>query len=458
MIIPIIRIISVAAVALTLQAQTIRSSSLPKPKPAALDTVLLSDSLWKNALADLEKKYHTKPSDDQKRMEDMRREMMKKRGVELPEQTYGGFEWLSTQKDGLRGPGGRLSLFDKEVGEVVVKGNAGLVAGWNISLYNRGDDNPIKSDELILKFQDWKSLLDGKLGTAGVERKSTSAVKVLGYMWKKGDTAWLLEASVGKDDYGSDRAEFLRIRIASASNVGAKKIAGRSTLAGNVVHKDNGDTLIEVVPMVDQGEKGYCAVASISRVAMYYGLDVDQHEIAQLANTSHFGTSPEEMEEAFKKIVGKLHIRTTKHYELTERQFDADVRAYNQAAKKVGAKVFEAPKGYILNPMMFWSEAKPDIFAEIKGKQSGCKRYMTKVREYIDQGLPICWCLRLGMFKEKDIPQASGGHMRLIIGYNEKTSEIIYSDSWGKGHECKRMSLDKAYAASMSLYTMSPTR
>lgn len=454
--IPIIRLITAAAMIFSLQAQTI--SSKTKPKSAALDSVLLSEQLWKTSLVDLEKKYHTKPSEDQKRMEDMRREMMKKRGVELPEQTYGGFEWLSTLKDGLRGPGGRLSLFERDLGEVVVKGNAGLIAGLNLSIYNRGDDQPIKSDELLSKFQDWKTLLDGKLGAAGVERKSTSAVKVLGFMWKKGDTAWLLEASVGKDDYGMDRAEFLRIRLASASNVGAKKIAGRSTLAGNVVHKENGDTLIEVVPMVDQGQKGYCAVASISRVAMYYGLDVDQHEIAQLANTSHFGTSPEEMEEAFKKIVGKLHIRTTKHYELTQRQFDADVRAYNQAAKKVGKKIFEAPKGYILNPGMVWMEADPEIFAEIKGEQSGCKRYMTKVREYIDQGLPICWCLRLGMFKEKDIPQASGGHMRLIIGYNEKTSEIIYSDSWGKGHECKRMSLDKAYACSMSLYTMSPTR
>ena len=454
--IPMIKIISVAAMALTLQAQTIITSS--KPKPAALDTILLSENLWKTTLVDLEKKFHTKPSDDQKRMEDMRREMMKKRGIELPEQTYGGFEWLSTLKDGLRGSGGRLSLFDEELGEVVVKGNAGLIAGWNVSIFNRGDDRPIKSKELLTKFQQWRARLDEKLGSAGQERKSTSAVKVLGYMWKKGDTAWLLEASVGKDDYGADRAEFLRIRIASASNVGAKKIAGRSTLAGNVVHKDNGDTLIESVPMVDQGEKGYCAVASISRVAMYYGLDVDQHEIAQLANTSQFGTSPEEMEEAFKKIVGKLHIRTTKHYELTERQFDADVRAYNQAAKKVGKKEIKASEGYILNPAYFWHKADDEIFAAVKSEQSGCRRYMTKVREYIDQGLPICWCLRLGMFKEKDIPQASGGHMRLIIGYNEKTSEIIYSDSWGKGHECKRMSLDKAYACSMSLYTMSPTR
>lgn len=73
--IPIIRFISVAAMILGLQAQTISSGT--KPKTAALDSVLLSEQLWKTSLVDLEKKYHTKPSEDQKRMEDMRREMMK---------------------------------------------------------------------------------------------------------------------------------------------------------------------------------------------------------------------------------------------------------------------------------------------------------------------------------------------------------------------------------------------
>jgi hypothetical protein len=180
--------------------------------------------------------------------------------------------------------------------------------------------------------------------------------------------------------------------------------------------------------------------------------------MAQMANTSVFGTDPEEMEEAFKKIVGKLHIRTTQHYEFSQRQFDADVRAYNSLAKKEGKEQFKAPKDHILIPEGVWMRMDPDIFAAVKAEQSGCKRYMTKVMEYIDQGIPLCWCLRLGMFKEEGIPQASGGHMRLIIGYNEKTQEIIYSDSWGKGHEFKKMPLAKAYASSMAVYTMSPTR
>jgi hypothetical protein len=41
--------------------------------------------------------------------------------------------------------------------------------------------------------------------------------------------------------------------------------------------------------MVDQGEKGYCVVASVERVLRYYGGTVDQHELAQIANSDAAG-------------------------------------------------------------------------------------------------------------------------------------------------------------------------
>ena len=45
------------------------------------------------------------------------------------------------------------------------------------------------------------------------------------------------------------------------------------------------------------------------------------------------------------------------------------------------------------------------------------------------------WSVLVGRVKEKPPVQGAGGHMRLIIGYNDKTSELLYSDSWGRGHE-----------------------
>jgi hypothetical protein len=46
--------------------------------------------------------------------------------------------------------------------------------------------------------------------------------------------------------------------------------------------------------------------------------------------------------------------------------------------------------------------------------------------------------------------------MRLIIGYNDKTGEILYSDSWGAGHELKRMPLAQAVSMTTGLTTLEP--
>ena len=51
-----------------------------------------------------------------------------------------------------------------------------------------------------------------------------------------------------------------------------------------------------------------------------------------------------------------------------------------------------------------------------------------------------------------------GGHMRIVIGYNQKTDEVIYTDSWGPGHEFKRMSTANAYTATMHLITLKPSQ
>jgi hypothetical protein len=58
----------------------------------------------------------------------------------------------------------------------------------------------------------------------------------------------------------------------------------------------SGDVKLRGIPMVDQGEKGYCVVASLERVLRYYGAAVDQHELAQLANSDgNAGTSMDAM-------------------------------------------------------------------------------------------------------------------------------------------------------------------
>ena len=41
-------------------------------------------------------------------------------------------------------------------------------------------------------------------------------------------------------------------------------------------------------------------------------------------------------------------------------------------------------------------------------------------------------------------------------GDNAKTKEILYTDSWGPGHELKRMPLGDAWAKTFALYGIRP--
>ena len=72
----------------------------------------------------------------------------------------------------------------------------------------------------------------------------------------------------------------------------------------------SGDVYVPTVPMVDQGQKGYCAVACAERMLRYYGVDVDANEVAQIANSSaEGGTSARAMFDALKHLTGLFTVR-----------------------------------------------------------------------------------------------------------------------------------------------------
>jgi hypothetical protein len=54
------------------------------------------------------------------------------------------------------------------------------------------------------------------------------------------------------------------------------------------------------------------------------------------------------------------------------------------------------------------------------------------------------------------LPQTKGGHLRMIIGYNKKTDEILYTDSWGPRHALKRMPAANAWTITTGLFVVKP--
>nr|WP_246431041.1 C39 family peptidase [Prosthecobacter dejongeii] len=90
--------------------------------------------------------------------------------------------------------------------------------------------------------------------------------------------------------------------------------------------------------------------------------------------------------------------------------------------------------------------------------RSGFGKFQRSITGLVDQGIPVMWGVMLGLLPEPEIPQASGGHMRLIIGYNLKTNEFLYTDSWGAEHALKRMPIANAYTMTTGIYYMEPMK
>jgi hypothetical protein len=162
------------------------------------------------------------------------------------------------------------------------------------------------------------------------------------------------------------------------------------------------------------------------------------------------------MEEAMKKLSGKYKTRFTTLLDLdySSRKYQSFMRKYNGVSKKMGKRVLDTD-----NYIYFFGGLDPEVLREVNGKGPTYDKFMKAVKENIDKGVPVMWALQLGLFPEngQKTPQASGGHMRLIIGYNTEKNEIIFSDSWGAGHEKKRMAAPDASAATMGLYLLQPS-
>ena len=226
---------------------------------------------------------------------------------------------------------------------------------------------------------------------------------------------------------------------------GANDAARRTELKSNVCKDKDGTVWIKGIPMVDQGEKGYCVPAAISRVFAYYNMDgVDQHALAALCkSTGEEGTTIEGMSKALSSICSKFHMSPVSWRWVNEKNVEKE---YIKRAQKAG---------------MLSSRLDPKLLLEaVKAKPAMIKKGFKDIRRYIDDGIPVVWGVLLGIYPEQGIPipQAAGGHMRLIIGYNEQLQVILYSDSWGAGHEVKQMPLAQACAISKVLYVLRPMR
>ena len=403
------------------------------------------------------------------------------------EKEYGSFfKWMeSDKKEGARyhavNNPKKVFLSGLRVWEAVARFENGKLNRLTISLYNRGDaQTSVKVTEqgttkTTLDVNQFKALIqkaDQKIndwlkapGKRLPPRKLVGSTKDLIYekYWVKAEQCAGLQWGITQTGSSTFRPEYLKFiytkydphndpRKIMTRNRNIGRLTKAKNIKNNVKTKD-GFKYIDNVPMVDQGPKGYCAVAATERILKYYGSNVDQHTIAQLVDTST-GTDPVKMIAMLKKAGPKLGIKIytyldppdlVKGYNSREtRDYIREIEGFNRLLKKEDQG--SIPMVYPIVSQI--KGAKLDLFKEYKCIQhkTDFKKFKSIIKKNIDLGIPVVWGLSLGIVPENGkTPQAMGGHMRLIIGYNKDLSELVFTDTWGAGHEFKTIKTDDAW-------------
>ena len=328
-----------------------------------------------------------------------------------------------------------LTMFGGKVpvNEAIIDFNDGKFLGITVSIFNRGDGGTITADDFKARLATTGKVIGEQLDIRPKRKQAKPAQGMLteGWMWISARGMAVLE----HNPEAPNNVEFLRLRLARRDAKGAYAAAMKSRAGASVslsdlpnfVERDSeGNVFIKDLPMVDQGQKGYCVVASTQRLFEYYGIACDQHQLAQIANADpEKGTSIGSIVEELGAIDHRFKTR------------------------------FEA--------IAVASGGRPGLYELKTGLRLGDlvedRDFQRTIRKSIDDGIPLLWALELGKYEEdpSTAQQTGGGHMRMIIGYNDKTNRIIFSDSWGAGHEFKTMDADDVYRATDGLFLLKPT-
>ena len=423
-----------------------------------------------------------------------------------------GFHWVSNAHDAARAANPAPRFRDLPVSEAIARfspanaavpaaspgiapapatlaatGGATQLSAVQVSIYNRGDAGTVDQKRFTSLVEQTRSALDTLTGVKAADRGTDygSAVQSRGLVWVTPASRFLLEWSETPENrvQGVDyRAEFIRLKVTPGQG-GPKTVLEQmraeanpaavttrtttvhsSELPARVAKDADGGQWLPNIPMVNQGEKGYCVTAATERVLRYYGADADQNELAQIANTTAGGgTSTEVMVSALKKLASRYRVSIVTEFDLTYPDFMRMIDDYNRAARNAPKSAAVPLIDTRTRPMSYdviLNQMNGEVLRDARTKLNPA--YMTRfeqdIQAHISRGIPLLWSVYLGLLPEDKLsPQARGGHMRLIIGYDAKTKEVYYSDTWGGGHELKKMPLANAWTITDGLFTLEPS-
>jgi len=290
--------------------------------------------------------------------------------------------------------------------------------------------------------------------------------------WANRLFSFKLESRVSQTSPKDFNPEFLSVSI-SPTNLNAfnqKEMMPKpppfiNPLLKNIKHKKDGSTYV-YVKLQSQGKKYFSSTATISTVLSYLGPKATQAAILKACGSIYCSTpSANSMRKILLKIQKTVHIpvKCIDNVLLTNKQIKKLILLYNKQAKLAKKEPIEVPTATEMKKQLDISSImlKMDIniLKKVRCTKISLAKFSKKIMQHINAGVPIIWCVNLGIVTEKQkIIKINGPHARLIIGFNAKKSEIIYADSWGKAHIYKKMPVKDALAITTAMYVIYPNK
>lgn len=226
--------------------------------------------------------------------------------------------------------------------------------------------------------------------------------------------------------------EYVGLEIVTSTFADAKgkvamtgdKIIRERALA-NVEKRPNGDVVINDIPMVDQGPKGYCVPATAERAMRYLGVPADMYVLAMAGDTNLGGGTSVQL------LLNGVE-RDLRH---KGRSFDT---------WKGEFKLRDIQKYIDKGVPIMWGLYSTDDFNKLANDRTKARKDVTELSAWKPK---LAEMISSDLRKERD-----QGHVVLIIGYNKDTNEIAFSDSWGERFKERWITIQEAELVSQQEY------
>jgi hypothetical protein len=228
------------------------------------------------------------------------------------------FEWTSNQRESARAAAPGMTLLGLPAVEVIARFGSAKLSEITVLLFGRGDSGELNQEKFTALVQKSSEALNEfakqKFTPRGKDAKN--AVKAEGLLWQTETSRFLLEYSFTREVKSRNtpfRAEFVRLQSLRRRKprgcsphcpADERTILRRGSCAARCSH---GDVVLRDIPMVDQGQKGYCVVASGGAChALLWKARGCKRTRADRQLHADGGTSFEALLDALKKLSARL--------------------------------------------------------------------------------------------------------------------------------------------------------